>query len=98
MEETYRDNVIQKWESGYGIEKEEKWIPIEKLNSKIVYKTLLKKREQIKNHTPDTAHKTLYAIDIFLSPEGRHYWWRLTQKIVSIKKSESKYKRDKREI
>ena len=96
VEETYQDNVIQKWESGYGIEKEEKWIPIEKLNSKIVYETLLKKREQIKNYTPNTAHKTLSEIDIFLSPEERYYWWRLTHKIVSVKKSESKYKRDKK--
>ena len=48
MEETYRDNVIKKWESGYGIEKEEKWIPIEKLNSKIVYETLLKRERTLR--------------------------------------------------
>ena len=96
VEETYQDNIIQKWESGYGIEKEEKWIPIEKLNSKIVYETLQKAREQIKNYTPNKAHKTLYEIDTFLSSEERFYWWRLTHKIVSTKKSESKYKRDEK--
>ena len=43
---------------------------------------------------PKTAHKNIHKIKKYLTPEERNYWWKLTHKIISVKKTESKYKRD----
>ena len=83
------------WESGFGVENEGDWTPIERLKTKIVYEILTKKRNKIKDYIPNKAHKTVHKIQKYLTPEERNYWWRFNHKIISIKKTESKFKRDK---
>ena len=83
-----------KWESGVGIYHGE-WIPLEHTKTKQIYQALLKKRIPVKKYTPSISHKNIQSIQKYLTPEERHYWWKLTHKIVSIKKTENKYKRDK---
>ena len=53
----------QRWESGYGIKREDKWIAIEMLTSKITYKIIQEKRNRIKNYTPNPAHATINNIN-----------------------------------
>ena len=86
--------VIEKWESEFGVEKSDTWIPIERLKSKTVYKLIIDKRNRIKKYTPNPAHATLYKIEKFLIPEERNYWWKLNHKLVSTKQTESEFKRD----
>ena len=93
-EKIHRDDIVHKWESGYRMEIEDRWVPIENLDSKITYQTLQKAREQMTNYILNLAHKILYIIDSFLTPEKRYYWWRLTHKLVSTKKSGNKCKRN----
>jgi len=88
------EEVRMKWESGFGVEKSDTWIPIERLKSKTVYELLIDKRNRIKKYTPNPAHAILHNIDRFLTPEERNYWWKLNHKIVSTKQTESKFKRD----
>ena len=89
------DLVTQRWESGYGmVQGEDKWIPIEDITSKVVYEKLLDTRRSIREYTPNPAHKVLCEIDPYLTPEERNYWWKLTHRLISTKKTESKYKRN----
>ena len=69
------------------------WVPIEKLKSKQIYNILISKRMKLKNDTPSRAHKTISSIHKSLSAEERDYWWRLTHKLISTKKAESKWRR-----
>ena len=94
VEEKKGKEVIKKWESGFGVEKGNTWIPIERLKSKAVYEIIIEKRNRIRKYTPNTAHAVLYNIDKYLTPEERNYWWRLNHKLVSTKQTESKFKRD----
>ena len=87
--------VKQTWKSGFGIDTDEKWVPIEKLTTQIVYTILLTKRNKLKNYIPNIAHKTIFKIQQYLTPEERHYWWRLNHNLISINKIENKYKRYK---
>ena len=48
----------------------------------------------LRNYTPKKAHKKIDKIKDCVTPEERHFWWKLIHKIVSTKKTESKYKRD----
>ena len=70
-------------------------MPIEVLNTKSVYEILTEKRNKIRNYTPNTAHKHIHKIHQYLTPEERNYWWRLNHNLISIKKTEAKFKRDK---
>ena len=94
VEEKKGEEVISNWESGFGVEKKDVWIPIEKLKSKTIYEILIDKRNRIKKYTPNPAHAILHKVDGYLTPEERNYWWKLNHKIVSTKQTESKYKRD----
>ena len=87
------DEITLHWESGYGVNKDEEWIPIERLTSKICYDIITINRKLIKEYTPNPAHAIVYEIDMYLTPEERNYWWRLNHNLISIKKRESKYKR-----
>ena len=82
------------WESGFGIKKENTWVSLEKLTSKTIYDILIQKRNTIKAYTPNPAHEVIYKIEKYLTPEERNYWWHLNHNLVSVKKQESKYKRD----
>ena len=98
-EENYKtikkgEEIKQVWESGFGVEHKTKWTPIENITSKIVYDLLIQKRNKIKNYTPNQAHTTIYNIKQFLTPEERNYWWHFNHNIISVKQTESKYKRD----
>ena len=46
-----------------------------------------------KAYTPSKAHKTVNSVHKSLSAEERDYWWRLTHRLISTKKSESKWRR-----
>ena len=83
------------WELGFGVENEGGSTPIEKLKTKIVYQILTNKRNKIKDYIPNKAHQTVHKIQKYLTPEERNYWWRYSHKIISIKKTENKFKRDK---
>ena len=85
--------IKQRWESGYGIKREDSWIAIEVLTSKITYKIIQEKRNKIKNYKPNPAHATISQIYEYLTPEERDYWWRFNHRLVSIKKIESKFKK-----
>ena len=76
------------------VQGEDKWIPIEDITSKVVYEKLLDTRRSIREYTPNPAHKVLCEIDPYLTPEERNYWWKLTHRLISTKKTESKYKRN----
>ena len=86
--------IKQKWESGYGVTNEDKWVPIEIITSKTTYAIIQEKRNRIKDYTPNPAHEIVLNIDSYLTPEERDYWWRLNHKLISTKKTESKFKRD----
>ena len=86
--------VIKSWESGFGVEKDDTWIPIERLKSKSVYELIIEKRNRIRKCTPNPAHAVIYKIDKYLTPDERNYWWRLNHKLVLTKHTESKFKRD----
>ena len=62
------------WESGFGVENEGDWTPIDKLKTKIVYEVLTKKRKKIKDYIPNKAHKTVHKIQKYLTLEERKYW------------------------
>ena len=61
--------IIQLWETGFGVEKGDKWIPIENLTTKMTYDIIIQKRSTIKTYIPNQAHLTIYKIDQFLTPE-----------------------------
>ena len=50
-----------------------------------------KKRSKLRGYTQNKAHK----IHQYLTPEERNYWWRNDHNLTSIKKTESKFERDK---
>ena len=86
-------NII--WESGFGVENKGDWTPIERLKTKIAYEILTEKRNKTKDYIPNKAHKKVHKIQKYLTPEERNYWWRFNHKIISIKKTEIKFKRNK---
>jgi hypothetical protein len=82
-------------ETGFGVEVGKEWIAIERLKSKHIYAILTEKRTKLKDYQPNKAHKHVNEIQKQLSADERDYWWRRTHKLISIKKTESKWKRDK---
>ena len=88
-------SVTMEWESGFGVQHKDNWHTIEAIKTNTIYSILLEKRYKLKNYTPKEAHTNINKIKCYLTPEERHFWWKLTHKTVSIKKTESKYKRDK---
>ena len=84
------------WESGFGVHCRETWHPIESLRTKTTYAILLAKRSKLRHYTPKNAHKNIYMIKKYLTPEERHFWWKLIHRLTSIRKTECKYKRDAR--
>ena len=55
--------VIKSWESGFGVEKGDIWIPIERLKYKPVYELIIEKRNRIKKFTPNLVRAVIYKID-----------------------------------
>ena len=82
------------WEPGFGVHHRGTWHPIERLKTGTSYAILLTRRSKLHNYTPKNAHKNIYIIKPYLTPEERHFWWKLTHRLTSIRKTESKYKRD----
>ena len=84
---TIADNKTTKsWETGFRIQHKHQWHPIETLQTQTIYGTLLEKQTKLRKYTPKTAHKNLHKIKKYLTPEERNYWWKLTHKIISIKR------------
>ena len=54
-------------------------------------------RRGTKSKTTNETNHTRQHIKYlkYLTPEKRNYWWRFNTKTLSIKKTESKFKRDK---
>ena len=82
------------WESGFGAHHHDIWHPLENLKTSTIYDILLENRTKLRNYTPKIAHKHIHLIKHYLTPEERHFWWKLIHKLTSIKTIESKYKRD----
>ena len=89
--ETLIDNT---WELGFGIEYEDKWIPIEIISSKIIYEIIISKRNKLKNYILNPAHKVVHTIQKNLTPEEQNYWWKMNHDLVSIEQTESKFKQE----
>ena len=94
MEVIVKQKINQAWESGFGIKRDKTWMPIENITSKKIYDIIIQKRNSIKKYTPNPAHGVVYKIEKYLTPEERNYWWHFNHNLVSVKKIESKYKRD----
>ena len=82
------DEITLHWESGYGVNKDEVWIPIERLTSKICYDIIIINRTLIKECTPNPAHVIVCEIDKYLTPEERNYWWILNHNLILIFKKQ----------
>ena len=81
--------------SGLGlVEAKEGWTPIERMKSREAYNRLVQRRMKLTGYTPKAAHRTIKTIQRKLTAKERDYWWRLTHRVVSIKKRESKWRRD----
>ena len=89
------ETTTTKWESGFGLIYKKQWHSLETLQTKTIYGILIGKFTNLRKYTPKLAHKHIHTIKSYLSTEERNYWWKLTHQIVSIKKTESKYKRNK---
>mmetsp|Transcript_45019 Transcript_45019/g.54109 ORF Transcript_45019/g.54109 Transcript_45019/m.54109 type:complete len:196 (+) Transcript_45019:1-588(+) len=61
----------------------------------MVYNILIKKRGKLRGYVPNIGHKHIQKIEKYLTPEERNYWWRMNHNIISTKRTEHKYKRDK---
>ena len=83
------------WESGFGLEYEDKWIPIETITSRIIFKKIILKRNKIQDYIPNPAHKVVHTILKNLTPKEQNYWWKMNHKLVWIKQTGSKFKRHK---
>mmetsp|Transcript_35726 Transcript_35726/g.43043 ORF Transcript_35726/g.43043 Transcript_35726/m.43043 type:complete len:102 (+) Transcript_35726:1-306(+) len=86
---TREPDPTKQWESGFGIEKEDTWIPIEHMTTQITYEILREKKCQLKNYTPNPAHKVVNKVQKFPTPEERNYWWKLNHNLISVKRTES---------
>ena len=69
-----------------------KWIYIEILVTMVTYDTLMIKRRRLNDYKSNPAHNTISKIENVLTPEKRNYWWQLNHNLVSVNKSESKFK------
>ena len=49
----------------------------------------------MRGYTTNIAHKHVYKIHQYLIPVEGNYWWKLNHNLISIKKTEAKFKRDK---
>ena len=88
---TKRDRKRTKKEIGVEIEGE--WRPITTLTTKHAYNQLKAKRLKVGKYKPKQAHRNISIIQDRLTADERDYWWRLTHRLISLRKTESKWKR-----
>ena len=54
---------------------------------------MIEQRMKMKRYEPKKAHEIVDTIQKRLTAEERDFWWRLTHKLISTKKTESKWRR-----
>ena len=54
---------------------------------------MIEQRMKMKRYEPKKAYETVDMIQKRLTAEERDFWWRLTHKLISTKKTESKWRR-----
>ena len=73
------------WESGFGLEYEDKWIQIKMITSRIIYKIIILKRKETQDYIPNLAHKIVHTMQKNLILEEQNYWWKMNHNLLSIK-------------
>jgi hypothetical protein len=81
-----------------GFEIEGKFVDIENIETKAIYKKLLRQRNTWRGYTPKATHAAIKEIKTCLSPKERNYWWHLSHGAISTKHTESKWRRDNKGV
>ena len=85
-------------ETGLVVEVDGKWKQLGKVKLKEIYTILLRRREgslEEEDEGKSKAFKTLEKVAKKLTAKERDYWWRLKHKIISIRKTEKRWRRYK---
>ena len=59
-----------------------------------MYNQLKATRLKVGKYKPKQAHRNISTIQGRLTADERDYWWRLTHRLISLRKTESKWKRE----
>ena len=73
------------------------FVDIDALETRDVYDILMTKRKRRGTEEPRQTWTTLDRIQKRMTAKERDYWWRMTHGLISLKKTESKWKRDEDE-